>query len=81
MHLKDDGINEHLWFTLYVYVFQERMKKAEADIVNLEIPGELAYVFDKLDGKEIIHELAAQLVDHSIVCLIFIHHFSYWYVV
>ena len=24
--------------------------RAEANIVNLEIPGELAYVYDKLDG-------------------------------
>lgn len=25
--------------------------KAEANILNLEIPGELAYVYNKLDGK------------------------------
>ena len=25
--------------------------RAEANIMNLEIPGELAYVYNKLDGK------------------------------
>lgn len=27
------------------------MRKAESDIVNLDIPPELAYVYSKLDGK------------------------------
>ena len=39
------------WYVIYSIVYlQERMKKAESDIVNLDIPPELAYVYDKLDG-------------------------------
>ena len=36
---------------IFCVYFQERIVRAEANIMNLEIPGELAYVYNKLDGR------------------------------
>ena len=38
-----------MYGTDIVIYFQERIMRAESNIVNLEIPGELAYVYNKLD--------------------------------
>jgi len=49
-----DGSNFCLSIQIYKqngYLFQERRAKVIEDITNLDIPGELAFVYDKLDRK------------------------------